>query len=116
MFFPPLGGNGTGPAEWSREEKQLPLPGRKHICASRRFLKFVPAKLKATRSTTTTAAAAPALINEETYLLKMSLIPKRRCPDPMNDSMEKRIKRISIEGNIGQCRSSCGESKVHITS
>lgn len=36
----------------------------------------------------------------------MSITPKRRCPDSlkdsMNDSMEKRIKRISIEGNIGK--------------
>uniref|UniRef100_A0A8P4KIY4 deoxyguanosine kinase n=1 Tax=Dicentrarchus labrax TaxID=13489 RepID=A0A8P4KIY4_DICLA len=39
----------------------------------------------------------------------MSLIPKRPCPDPlddsMNDSMEKRIKRISIEGNIAAGKS-----------
>lgn len=33
----------------------------------------------------------------------MSFTPKRPCPDPMNDSMEKSIKRISIEGNIGEC-------------
>lgn len=36
----------------------------------------------------------------------MSITPKRRCPDPlkdsMDDSMEKRIKRISVEGNIGK--------------
>lgn len=37
----------------------------------------------------------------------MPVIPKRRCPDltmndSLNDSMEKSIKRISIEGNIGE--------------
>lgn len=36
----------------------------------------------------------------------MSITSKRRCPDPlkdfMNDSLEKRIKRISVEGNIGK--------------
>lgn len=36
----------------------------------------------------------------------MSVTTKRRCPDSldvsMNDSMEKRIKRISVEGNIGK--------------
>lgn len=39
----------------------------------------------------------------------MSVTPKRRCPDSlkdsMNDSMEKRIKRISIEGNIAAGKS-----------
>ncbi|XP_039863263.1 deoxycytidine kinase [Simochromis diagramma] len=35
----------------------------------------------------------------------MSFTPKRPCPDPMNDSMEKRIKRISIEGNIAAGKS-----------
>ncbi|TWW66364.1 deoxycytidine kinase [Takifugu flavidus] len=39
----------------------------------------------------------------------MSIIPKRRCldslEDSMNDSMEKRIKRISIEGNIAAGKS-----------
>lgn len=36
----------------------------------------------------------------------MSITPKRRCTDSLKDSMnysmEKRIKRISIEGNIGK--------------
>lgn len=36
----------------------------------------------------------------------MSVTPKRRCTDSledvMNDSLENRIKRISIEGNIGK--------------
>lgn len=37
----------------------------------------------------------------------MPVTPKRRCPetavsDSLNDSLEKRIKRISIEGNIGE--------------
>ncbi|XP_053196066.1 deoxycytidine kinase [Scomber japonicus] len=35
----------------------------------------------------------------------MSYTPKRPCPDPMNDSMEKVIKRISIEGNIAAGKS-----------
>ncbi|KAM4533276.1 deoxycytidine kinase [Fundulus diaphanus] len=35
----------------------------------------------------------------------MPAIPKRPCPDPMNDSMEKRIRRISIEGNIAAGKS-----------
>lgn len=43
----------------------------------------------------------------------MSFTPKRPCPDPMNDSMEKRIKRISIEGNIGECCSLL--QKSHLT-
>ncbi|MEQ2264582.1 hypothetical protein XENORESO_013149 [Xenotaenia resolanae] len=35
----------------------------------------------------------------------MPAIPKRPCSDPMNDSMEKTIKRISIEGNIASGKS-----------
>ncbi|XP_061554593.1 deoxycytidine kinase isoform X1 [Phycodurus eques] len=35
----------------------------------------------------------------------MSLTPKRPRSDPMNDSMEKRIKRVSIEGNIAAGKS-----------
>ncbi|NP_001291054.1 deoxycytidine kinase [Esox lucius] len=31
--------------------------------------------------------------------------PKRGCPSPYNDTMEKRIKRISIEGNIAAGKS-----------
>uniref|UniRef100_A0A3Q3W0D2 Deoxynucleoside kinase domain-containing protein n=1 Tax=Mola mola TaxID=94237 RepID=A0A3Q3W0D2_MOLML len=40
---------------------------------------------------------------------KMSLTAKRPCPEPVNDrmnvSMEKRIKRISVEGNIAAGKS-----------
>ncbi|XP_029299985.1 deoxycytidine kinase [Cottoperca gobio] len=36
---------------------------------------------------------------------KMSFTPKRPCPDSMNGSMEKRIHRISIEGNIAAGKS-----------
>ncbi|XP_005808658.1 deoxycytidine kinase [Xiphophorus maculatus] len=35
----------------------------------------------------------------------MPAIPKRPCPDPMNDSMEKRMTRISVEGNIAAGKS-----------
>ncbi|XP_007234039.2 deoxycytidine kinase [Astyanax mexicanus] len=37
--------------------------------------------------------------------LNMVPTPKRACPSPLNDSMEKRIKRISIEGNIAAGKS-----------
>lgn len=39
-----------------------------------------------------------AILHED----KMSPIAKRACPSPLNDSLEKRLKRISIEGNIGK--------------
>ncbi|XP_029920641.1 deoxycytidine kinase [Myripristis murdjan] len=35
----------------------------------------------------------------------MSPAPKRPCPDLLDDSMEKRLKRISIEGNIAAGKS-----------
>lgn len=35
----------------------------------------------------------------------MSYTAKRACPSPLNDSLEKRIKRISIEGNIAAGKS-----------
>lgn len=87
-------------------ERQLPLPGWSHICAEppQTSWHLLPPNFKRRLA----AAAATTLFTEQARIYlrgKMSFITKRPCPnsldDSMNDSMEKRIKRISIEGNIG---------------
>jgi len=46
----------------------------------------------------------------------MSPTAKRVCPSPLDDSLEKRLKRISIEGNIGKLFVICSQVTVIIIS
>lgn len=52
--------------------------------------------------TVTVTTAASYFIFLHYCINKMHPTAKRACTSPLNDSLEKRIKRISIEGNIGK--------------